>query len=1062
MTLDPRKMASRQNSAALSMKEFILNEYSASGDDERSIITLEDRFSSASLTPNPEFEHEEEHIQDENIDDKRMYDLPTHISSHYEVVDNHSRTQPPSPASTTFRNSPTHPLRALTGDIVSLGQSNHRILSSSPMNPHGFTFEEANALIIDSDEERSIEEEAHILNQRKHNEWAEKGAAELIKKSEDSDQPDEVIRKSVKDFTFGKTLGVGSYSTVLLATDKNNDRQFAVKVLDKRHIIKEKKVKYVNIEKNTLKRLGRRNGIVHMFFAFQDESSLYFVLDFASHGELLNLIKEHGTLNEEVTRYYGAQILDAIKYMHDNGVVHRDLKPENILLDSNLKIQITDFGTAKLLEKDSNGNYPADTRAKSFVGTAEYVSPELLNEKAIGKGCDIWAFGCIIYQMIAGKPPFKATNEYLTFQKIVKLQYAFTAGFPMIIRDLVKRILKLNPKDRLTIKEIQNHYFFQGIDFMNSENSVWSVDPPEIGPYKITAKSMLPVPELSNQKTRITIPRRVISQPSTPKSDINSTDDEELIESPAASAEPTPSQKVLMKAKAAVAARKQHQLSKQAEITKRAVSTGNAANAASIALSRQPNDIIKQQEAQNQESIAPATFSRELRSPLMPSSSTFNEHNISTASEQARPIRKPPVNSPTTRVSSATVPPMSKLDLEFIDFLRNNEERILKRDVLNVNLTTVDSIEKKFKGRLVDSPLGSNNKSSTSLLSQVAKGSYKSLRNMDQYGVESERSIITNHSASEDDSSTIANNAKSRFKKLFNHGSNDDGIANKKNRTIIITNQGRFLIFEIDKETSNLKLRTEINVAHPVIRVKELIQISTSTNAEGLFVIESYNTAFTFEGPQVRISSWAQVIHKARMLVSEADAQRRLEKDPSGQAGTILGSDAAKSAANIASVHSPPLSPTALAKDKSSFITTSLEEEEQKASTTSHSSSKSAGMFKDLVRQKDATRSSSSRIKELPGNGQLYHGLPASLLHAKSSNSVIAAASAAALSSQQNTSTTNSTVSSSSNGTSSFSEHTHRSVLGSGNSSSQTSGHKVITGMNSRMLLRSHDRRKKK
>ncbi|ODV97044.1 hypothetical protein PACTADRAFT_29183, partial [Pachysolen tannophilus NRRL Y-2460] len=243
------------------------------------------------------------------------------------------------------------------------------------------------------------------------------------------------------DFKFGKSLGEGSYSTVILATDKTTDKNYAIKVLDKRHIIKEKKVKYVNIEKNTLNRLGKRNGIIHLYFTFQDESSLYFVLDYAPNGELLTLIKKFGSMNEECVRYYGAQVLDGVKYMHDNGVIHRDLKPENILIDSQMRAQITDFGTAKLLEKDENGRYPSDARAKSFVGTAEYVSPELLNDKYAGKACDIWAYGCIIYQMIAGKPPFKATNEYLTFQKVCKLQYAFTAGFPAVLRDLVKKIL---------------------------------------------------------------------------------------------------------------------------------------------------------------------------------------------------------------------------------------------------------------------------------------------------------------------------------------------------------------------------------------------------------------------------------------------------------------------------------------------------------------------------------------------------------------------------------------------------------------------------------------------
>ncbi|KAK7681015.1 hypothetical protein QCA50_015852 [Cerrena zonata] len=113
---------------------------------------------------------------------------------------------------------------------------------------------------------------------------------------------------------------------------------------------------------------------------------------------------------------------------------------------------VKDFKFGRSLEKknDESEDYPVDVRAKSFVGTAEYVSPELLENKYCGKPGDIWAFGCIVYQMIAGKPPFRAANEYLTFQKITKLQYAFSAGFPMIIRDLIKQILVLQPSRRAT------------------------------------------------------------------------------------------------------------------------------------------------------------------------------------------------------------------------------------------------------------------------------------------------------------------------------------------------------------------------------------------------------------------------------------------------------------------------------------------------------------------------------------------------------------------------------------------------------------------------------------
>ena len=310
-------------------------------------------------------------------------------------------------------------------------------------------------------------------------EWQEKGAAVGVRQELDANGRPVIrhVKKGVKDFAFGRTLGEGSYSTVMAATDRQTGKEYAIKVLNKRHIIKEKKVKYVNIEKDTLNRLTDHPGVVRLYYTFQDEESLYFVLDLASSGELLGVLKRMTTFDEECTRFYGAEILDTIDYMHARGVIHRDLKPENVLLDDQMHVKITDFGTAKILDvpkrplKDATGDIGAgnpmdgseDNRANSFVGTAEYVSPELLTDKKACKSSDLWAFGCIIYQLLAGRPPFKAGNEYLTFQKIVALDYQFPTGFPEIAKDLVERLLVLDPASRLSIEHIKNHEFFDGV-----------------------------------------------------------------------------------------------------------------------------------------------------------------------------------------------------------------------------------------------------------------------------------------------------------------------------------------------------------------------------------------------------------------------------------------------------------------------------------------------------------------------------------------------------------------------------------------------------------------------
>lgn len=328
-------------------------------------------------------------------------------------------------------------------------------------------------------------------------EWQERGAAVGVRREVDANGQTVIrhVKKGVRDFSFGRVLGEGSYSSVYHATDRQTLKEYAIKVLEKKHIIKEKKIKYVNIEKNTLNRLTEHPGVVRLYYTFQDEACLYYVIDYCSGGELLGALKRTGTFDVECTRFYAAQILDAVEYMHSRGVIHRDLKPENVLLDDHMHIKITDFGTAKMLpdpraqaedDKDrgiaatNQSPAPDDGRAPSFVGTAEYVSPELLTNKNSCKASDLWAFGCIIYQLLAGRPPFKGGSEYLTFQKIVGLDYEFPPGFPPAARDLVERLLVLEPARRLTIEHIKNHEFFDGQPF---GKSLWRSKAPRLQPY---------------------------------------------------------------------------------------------------------------------------------------------------------------------------------------------------------------------------------------------------------------------------------------------------------------------------------------------------------------------------------------------------------------------------------------------------------------------------------------------------------------------------------------------------------------------------------------------------
>ncbi|KAJ0178349.1 hypothetical protein K1T71_006172 [Dendrolimus kikuchii] len=303
-------------------------------------------------------------------------------------------------------------------------------------------------------------------------------------------------KRSSQDYIFGKLIGDGCYSTVFLAKDIHIGKEYAIKVCEKHHIIRKKKREYIKREKDALNMLSSvPHGFVKLFCTFQDEERLYFVLSYAKNGELLKHINNVGSFELNVAKFYAAELLLALEKMHAKGIIHRDLKPENILLDENMHLQIADFGTAKIMDPEEircapssgeNDTQNERSRKISFVGTPQYVSPELLHDCVDTRASDLWAFGCIIYQMISGLPPFRAATEFLTFQKILKMDYEFPEGFPADAKDLVEKLLVLDHSKRIgaddkgtTYDSIRNHPFFLGIDW----DHVWDQTPPTICPY---------------------------------------------------------------------------------------------------------------------------------------------------------------------------------------------------------------------------------------------------------------------------------------------------------------------------------------------------------------------------------------------------------------------------------------------------------------------------------------------------------------------------------------------------------------------------------------------------
>ncbi|XP_073840176.1 phosphoinositide-dependent kinase 1 isoform X2 [Musca autumnalis] len=362
-------------------------------------------------------------------------------------------------------------------------------------------------------------------------------------------------KKSPKDFIFGKYIGEGSFSTVYLAVDVNTKREYAIKVCEKRLILRERKQEYIRREREVMHTLTNVPGFVNLSCTFQDARSLYFVMTYAKNGDLLPYINKVGSFDIDSTRHYAAELVLACEQMHRRNIVHRDLKPENILLDEDMHTLIADFGSVKILTAEekaqaqafllsggidlakkarcqSGGSMRSDDddyndddedyestgssgscgdaetggetdsprarrhaaaapryhrkRRGSFVGTAQYVSPEVLQNAPITPAADLWALGCIIYQMMSGLPPFRGSNDYVIFKEIIACNLDFPQGFDKDAEDLVKKLLKLNPAERLGAQDINGHYesirshpFFKNVDF----EAVRQTTPPPISPF---------------------------------------------------------------------------------------------------------------------------------------------------------------------------------------------------------------------------------------------------------------------------------------------------------------------------------------------------------------------------------------------------------------------------------------------------------------------------------------------------------------------------------------------------------------------------------------------------
>uniref|UniRef100_A0AAV1VL14 Protein kinase domain-containing protein n=1 Tax=Peronospora matthiolae TaxID=2874970 RepID=A0AAV1VL14_9STRA len=286
---------------------------------------------------------------------------------------------------------------------------------------------------------------------------------------------DTITKPSINEFKQGKTLGEGNFSRIVEVQHKVTGETFALKIIDKQRI-KRLRVRHpnvfneINMEKDALNRL-RHPNIIRLYQTFQDESNLYFLLELLNGGELLNQLIHEGRqlgLTEDLARFYLADVVNAVEYMHANQMLHRDLKPENIMICGTVggHLKLIDFGTAKhFADKKLDG--------PNFVGTPEYMAPETIKNKYPTYASDMWAFGCIAYQLLTGETPFGGGSAYLTFLHVQNGSFDVPDYLSPEARDLIDALLQKDPANRLggtradAMSAVKAHPFFRDIDFDN-------------------------------------------------------------------------------------------------------------------------------------------------------------------------------------------------------------------------------------------------------------------------------------------------------------------------------------------------------------------------------------------------------------------------------------------------------------------------------------------------------------------------------------------------------------------------------------------------------------------
>jgi hypothetical protein len=258
-------------------------------------------------------------------------------------------------------------------------------------------------------------------------------------------------------FTIIEEIGNGSFGVVYKVSKNSTGQIFAMKSLSKTALQKQKQLKYAISECKIMKQLNHV-FIVPLYHAFQTPKYLYLILELCPNGDLLGLLEKKGRLEENIAKFYVAEVILALEYLHESDIIYRDLKPANVLIDHEFHAKLADFGLAK--EKVNTIN-PAMTMA----GSPAYLPPEIVAKKGATAASDIYGLGPLFYELLTGKTPYYADDIDLLFQNIKTAKLSFPDFVSPNARDFIGLVMNKDPTKRPQISQIKRHAIFRKLDW---------------------------------------------------------------------------------------------------------------------------------------------------------------------------------------------------------------------------------------------------------------------------------------------------------------------------------------------------------------------------------------------------------------------------------------------------------------------------------------------------------------------------------------------------------------------------------------------------------------------